>query len=178
MGDTQSLVPFQPGSSEIISENNLRFRDVARRLADLQKSSGVAPLPFSHPAKPFSPSFMALEKKGLAEQPLRSLNSNYLGHSAKQDRPKVPDALNCGLWVYGLHPDTTVEDLLGKEDGAIRTGAVYALSMVPPQNGYPTAAASIYFMKHSGAERFLSQTSEYTIHMVLSLPKSISKNNY
>lgn len=170
MGDTQSLIPFQPGSSEIVSENNPRFRDVARRLAELQKSAGVAPILTSRPLKPFSPSYMALEKKGLAEQPRRSLNSNYLGHSATQERPKVPDALNCGLWLYGLHPDTTVEDLLGK-NGAIQTGAVYALNLVPPQNGYPTAAASLYFMRHSGAEMFLAKASEYTTCRTLSTPR-------
>ena len=117
MGDTQRLNPFKPGSSEIVSENNPRFRDVARRLAQLQRSSGVAPIPTPQFKQPFAPSYMALERKGLAEQPPRNPNSNYLGHSAKQDRPKVPDYLNCGLWLYGLHPETTVEDLLG-ENGA------------------------------------------------------------
>ena len=55
--------------------------------------------------------------------------------SGKQDKPKVPDSLNCRLWLYGLHPETTVEDLLGK-NGAIQPGAVYALNLVPPRNGY------------------------------------------
>jgi hypothetical protein len=159
MGDTQRLIPFKPGSSEIVSENNPRFRDVARRLEQLQKSSGVAPIP----------TYMALERKGLTEQP-RNPNSNYLGHSAKQDRPKVPDYLNCGLWLYGLHPETTVEDLLGK-NGAIQTGAVYALNLVPPQNGYPTAAASLYFMRHSGAALFLEQACEYITCRTLSIPR-------
>ncbi len=159
MGDTRSVIPFEPSSSEIVSENNPRFRDVALRLSKLQKSVGVAPIPASQTIKPFSPSYMALEKKGLLEVPPRNPNSNYLGHRSKQERPKVPDTLNCGLWLYGLHPETTVEDLLGK-NGAVQTGAVYALNLVPPQNGYETAAASLYFMTHSGAESFMLQASE------------------
>jgi hypothetical protein len=170
MEDTQRLVPFKPGSSEIVSENNPTFRDVARRLEQLQKSSGVALIPTPPSKQPFAPSYMALERKGLAEQPPRHPNSNYLGHSAKQDRPKVPDYLNCGLWLYGLHPETTVEDLLGK-NGAIQTGAVYALNLVPPQNGYPTAAASLYFMRHSGAALFLEQACEYITCRTLSIPR-------
>jgi hypothetical protein len=170
MEDTQALVLYEPGSSEIVSENNPRFRDVAQRLSELQESVGVAPIPTAQPIKPFSPSYMALEKKGLAQQSPRNPDSNYLGHSAKKERSKVPDALNCGLWLYGLHPETTVEDLLGK-NGAIQTGAVYALHLVPPQNGYPTAAASLYFMRQSGAELFLSQASEYITSRTLSIPR-------
>jgi len=98
---------------------------------------------------------MALEKRGLINRPRRE--SGYLGHKFKEQQSAVPNALNCGLWLSGLDPMTTVEELFG----VIRTGAVYALNITPPQDGYPTAAASVYFMNHSGAEQFLKQVNSH-----------------
>jgi hypothetical protein len=40
----------------------------------------------------------------------------------------------------------------------IRTGAVYAVHIRPPKDGYITAGANVVFMKHSGAEAFLQQS--------------------
>jgi len=122
---------------------------------------------------------MALEKKGIAEQLPYNPYSNCLGYtrrhffavradlrsswpepgaempasSAKQDRPKVPDSLNCRLWLYSLHPETTVEDLLGK-NGAIQTGAVYALNLVPSRDLLPHERIKTKYNQH-GQERYL-----------------------
>ncbi|KAE9363656.1 hypothetical protein N431DRAFT_422586 [Stipitochalara longipes BDJ] len=96
---------------------------------------------------------MALEKSGAVAPPAR--DSKYLGHKFKEERGRVPDSLNCALWLSGLNPSTTVEELFS----IIETGAVYALNLTPAQDGYPTAAASLCFMTKSGAERFLGQVT-------------------
>jgi hypothetical protein len=163
MDDTQAPVPYGPSSSAIISEDNPKFRDIVLRLDALRESVCVASIPPSQPARPFRPSYMALEKKGLAPgRPRR--DSKYLGHKfggVKEERRKVPDDLNCGLWLSGLHPETTIEDLVGVQPrGIIQTGAVYAINIIPPKDGYTTAAASVYFMKRSATEWFMMQVGE------------------
>jgi hypothetical protein len=106
---------------------------------------------------------MALEKKGLPPGRPRQ-NSKYLGHKfggVKEERPKVPDDLNCGMWLSGLHPETRLRDLVSVQPrGVIQTGSIYAVNMIPPKDGYTTAAASVYFMKRSTAEWFMMQAGE------------------
>jgi hypothetical protein len=144
---------YELNSRPIISKKNPEFRDVALRLEAMQESLGLASVQTPPSGRTFRPSMMALEKHGLVDRPRR--DSKYLGHKFKEHRRTVPDALNCGLWLSFLDPMTTVEELFG----VIRTGAVYALNITPPQDGYPTAAASVYFMVHSGAEQFLAQVN-------------------
>lgn len=154
MGESdQARNPYELNSRPIISRENPKFREVALRLESMQESSGLAPIQTPPSGRTFRPSMMALEKYGLVDRPSR--DSKYLGHKFKEHRHAVPDALNCGLWLSCLDPMTTVEELFG----VIRTGAVYALNITPPQDGYPTAAASVYFMAHSSAEQFLGQVN-------------------
>jgi hypothetical protein len=91
---------------------------------------------------------MVLEEKGISS--LSRQNSKRLGDKSKgfkDDGSKMPDYMNCALWLTNLPPATTEADLVQE----IRTGAVCSVHIRPPKDGHDTAAATIVFMKPSGA---------------------------
>jgi hypothetical protein len=98
---------------------------------------------------------MVLEEKGIISPSRR--NSTRLGDRSKGFKgngSKMPDYMNCALWLTNLPPGTTEADLV-KE---IQTGAVCSVHIRPPKDGHDTAAATIVFMKPSGAQGFLQQS--------------------
>jgi hypothetical protein len=150
--DAEALESRLKSAGPIISKDDPMFCDVALQL-DALRASGLSSIATPRPSKDFRPSHMALEKSGAVAPPAR--DDKYLGHKTKQERGRLPDSLNCKLWLSGLHPATTVEELFS----VIHTGAVYSLNLTPAQKGYPTAAASLSFMKKTGTERFLEQVN-------------------
>jgi hypothetical protein len=107
------------------------------------------------PTRHFRLSHMVLEE-GLTDPQIQI--SKYLGDKTpkayRAQRPSVPYHLNCALWLSNILPATTEADLINE----IRTGAVYAVHIRPPQDGYITAGANVVLMKYTGAEAFLQQS--------------------
>lgn len=65
--------------------------------------------------------------------------------------PKVPDHVNCCLYLEGLHPQTTYADLFN----ALR-GKILRTHITPANSTYPTAAAKVGFFKRIDALRTYS----------------------
>jgi hypothetical protein len=155
---SQAPSSIKPGLQPIISESDPDFGDVALRFAALQESSGDFPIPNARPSfRPSHlarPSHSALEEDRCIDSPDR--DSNCRGDTSKNPKPtkRVADNLNCAVWLFSLPCATTVADLAQMT----RTVAIHSMHIVPAQHGYPTAAISIIFMKHSAAEAFLMQS--------------------
>ncbi len=66
----------------------------------------------------------------------------------------IPDSENCSLFITGLPPDTTVNQLLAQIRGM---GRVYATHINPPEtkpSGHKTCAAKVVFFETAVAQRF------------------------
>ncbi|KAI1390882.1 uncharacterized protein F4822DRAFT_442122 [Hypoxylon trugodes] len=79
----------------------------------------------------------------------------------------IPDDVNCRLWITGLPPHCTVQDLLQVIRGV---GPIYATHIVPPsinetapESSIHTSAASLTFFTVADTEKFLSKYHPFVV---------------
>lgn len=82
-------------------------------------------------------------------------SANYKGDvRIRANRPaNIPQNQNCSVWLPGLPPDISTNELLG---AIHNVGKIYASHITGPNGKYTTSAAKITFTTAAAAERFLS----------------------
>jgi hypothetical protein len=94
----------------------------------------------------------------IARRVAAGLSPNYRGdYRLARNRPaNISSEQNCSVWITGLPPNSTENQLLG----AIRdTGRVWACVMHPPTRLYGTAAAKVTFFTAAAAQVMLGRTN-------------------
>jgi hypothetical protein len=87
-----------------------------------------------------------------------AFSPNYLGDRslARNRSADIPDEENCSVWITGLPPRTTHNQLLSEIRGV---GRVYATVINPPDpdHGHTTAAAKVVFFTLASAHEFYAK---------------------
>ncbi|CZR62312.1 uncharacterized protein PAC_12209 [Phialocephala subalpina] len=141
--------------SNVVSEDNPLFADLAKRISDYKTKNGIETYNDDH-EEPFRPSQMVIEEEaGIVRRPLTK--SHYLGcnedgtdKTYKHQVKGLPKGENAALWLEGLPPDVTEADVLAIVD----TGAVFAFHLNKPTWRHRTSAGKLVFMKVSAAYAF------------------------
>jgi hypothetical protein len=94
----------------------------------------------------------------IARRMAAGVSANYRGnYRLARNRPaNIPQEENCSVYITGLAPDITTNQLLGE----IRnTGRVWASVISPPTRNHGTAAAKITFFTPVAAQIFLARAN-------------------
>jgi hypothetical protein len=150
-------------STPIVSESCPELGEVAKALSEYQKSSPSSGSPSkqsdSSDEMHFRPSRMVMEKEGIKINYPHLKDLKYVGDiSSKSFRVQVqnlPDKENCSLWITRLHKEANVKALLR----TVRTGAVFAVHINPPDEKHEWSAAKLVFMNSSAAAAFVEQSN-------------------
>jgi hypothetical protein len=86
------------------------------------------------------------------------MSVNYKGNPdvASNRSTDIPEEQDCSVWITGLPPKSTENQLLG----AIRDiGRVWQTHIVPPSGHHATAAAKVTFFTAAAAQRMIARYS-------------------
>ena len=92
-----------------------------------------------------------------------AFSPNYQGeHTVRNASARIPDELNCSLWITNLPGDVSYTSLLANIRGF---GRIYATVINPPDGKHETSAAKVVFFERTAAQKFFVHANRTTFRV-------------
>lgn len=159
--DAGAIFPPHPNLTEF--EQQSRDRQTRRQSTDqvfrpMHAAMARLHLQSSYPGNPLPPARqipLLQQQANPMEKVMLGFSPNYRGniHIDKNKSANIPEDENCSLWLTGLPPNVTYNQLLS----TIRNiGRVYQthINLPEPEKGHYTSACKVVFFDRPSAQRF------------------------